>query len=50
MARDRSALSYEASELSFLEAELREDMEDERKQVAKLKEVCTCTDRIVSLA
>ena len=43
-------MSYEASELSFLEAELREDMEDERKQVAKLKEVCTCTDRIVSLA
>jgi uncharacterized protein YlxW (UPF0749 family) len=38
VARDRSALSYEASELSFLEAKLKEDMEDERKQVATLKE------------
>jgi hypothetical protein len=41
VARDRSALSYEASELTFLEEKLKEDMEDERKQEATLKEVCT---------
>ena len=38
VARDRSALSYEASELSFLEGELKKDMEDERAQEATLKE------------
>ena len=46
VARDRSALSYEASELSFLEGELKKDMEDERAQEATLKEVCTHLDHM----